>query len=466
MAACLYVLRPSAPARHSVSSPPHLTSPHLSYTRKRSTGAAPELYQTASHTALPPPTRRKARKPMRTGYVMTTFKNGAAHRNGVGNGLGDGLRLLASPDGRRWQPLPGEPILLRTDATGGRVLRDPSIVKAGGLFHLVFTSDLCVGQKPRFWRCEQLPLEGRPLARFGYATSVDLLAWEDVRLVEVPLRAACSIWAPEITSLPADEGGGFMVMFSATQVKSGKCPVNFKSTAHRSWYVTSSDMRTFSPPRRLLTSVKDSVIDLFPILNFRRGHPTRPPHALLYKSEHNSCEHREWLLGIAPDAKRSECTLVLHVATAWNASGPWAPLESAKGSFFAQGAISRPCAEGAAAVRLASNEWLVLFDGYRNDCPLRAPRPCGTIAGRRVEELGLKAFETEGAKTCSYLPIRKGLGAMVTSDFYHFEDQSSTIQIPDDYKHGTVVMLSGPEVEAFCSTTLAANMSIMCRTQS
>eukprot|EP00966_Prymnesium_polylepis_P326515 7382425-Prymnesium_polylepis.1 len=194
-----------------------------------------------------------------------------------------------------------------------------------------------------------------------------------------------------------------MVFFSATQVK-GKCPANFKATRHRSWFVTSRDMRTFSAPRRLLTSVSDSVIDLFPVFDVASspaaaaelgaattgGSIARRRHVLLYKSEHNVCERHEWSVGQAPRAERSQCTLVLRIATAANASGPWEPDAGAEGTFFDQGSISRPCAEGPAAVRLPSGEWLVYFDGYRTDCPLRAPPPCGLIAGRRVQDFGLQ----------------------------------------------------------------------------
>jgi len=34
--------------------------------------------------------------------------------------------------------------------------------------------------------------------------------------VEIKLRDACSLWAPELSELPADEGGGVMLSFSAT----------------------------------------------------------------------------------------------------------------------------------------------------------------------------------------------------------------------------------------------------------
>ena len=74
-------------------------------------------------------------------YVLTSFQDGTE--------LGDGLRLLVSPDGLKWSELPGAPLILpRAKAAKSRVFRDPSMVYHGGHFHLVFTSDLCVDQVP------------------------------------------------------------------------------------------------------------------------------------------------------------------------------------------------------------------------------------------------------------------------------------------------------------------------------
>ena len=288
-------------------------------------------------------------------YVLAAFKNSET--------LGDGLRVLTSTDALSWDPLPAEPLLLGLARTGGRVFRDPSIAWADGRFHLVFTSDLCVGQVRAAWRCERLPLKGRPAARFGYATSTDLVHWEGVRLVQVPLRAACSLWAPEVAVLPPSAGGGFVVFFSATQVFDGKCPTTLKGLAHRSWMVRSRDMRSFTPPRRILNEVSESAIDLFPIFHARPSHPS--PHVLIFKSERNLCERREWTAGRAPLASRGDCTLVLRVATASNVTGPWRVDTSVEGSFFS-GAISRPCAEGPTAVRDRGGDLVLLFDGCRD----------------------------------------------------------------------------------------------------
>ena len=229
-------------------------------------------------------------------YILSSFQNGRT--------LGDGLRLLASHDGRQWSAVPEK--LLPLSRTGGRVFRDPSLLWHGAMFHLVWTSDLCVGQRKGVWKCERLGPKGRPLPRFGYARSADLVTWEGVRLVDVPLRGACSLWAPELTALPSDEGGGFMLVFSATRVADGRCPVNFQATAHRSYVMTSHDLVRFSAPRPLqLTGVHESVIDLYPMLNptplaphARATGPAAAPrrHILWYKSEarreHNSMQKR------------------------------------------------------------------------------------------------------------------------------------------------------------------------------
>ena len=77
------------------------------------------------------------------GYVMASFKQGKA--------MGDGLRLLHSQDALRWEALPpsGKPVLAWTEVDGASVFRDPSVVWDRGLFHLVFTAELCVHQESK-----------------------------------------------------------------------------------------------------------------------------------------------------------------------------------------------------------------------------------------------------------------------------------------------------------------------------
>ena len=304
-------------------------------------------------------------------YVLVSFKNGEV--------LGDGLRLLVSRDARRWHALPNEPLVLPLEQTGGKVFRDPSILWWQGAFHLVWSSDLCVGQVPGKWQCKGLKGKKRPAPRFGYASSTDLVNWRDVQLVELKLRDACSLWAPELSELPADEGGGVMLSFSATVVK-GECPANFKRTRHRAMFVTSMDMRRWSKPLPLLEAEAESVIDLFPLL---AAQPREAPdggddparrHVLLYKTEYNGCDARRWTAGVLPRSANGSCTLVLRQATARTARGPWTPDKRASGGFF-PGAISRPCVEGATALRLGPRRYAALFDAYRTDCAPVPPHP-------------------------------------------------------------------------------------------
>lgn len=387
-------------------------------------------------------------------FVLATFKNGKA--------LGDGLRLLTSLDSRRWTPLQGEPVVLPLIETGGLVFRDPSMLWWRGAFHIAWTSDLCVGQLPGKWKCKGLRGKTRPAPRFGYATSTDLATWRGVRLVEMPIKDACSLWAPELSAVPDDEGGGLMVSFTATVV-AGECPPNFKSTRHRAYYATSTDARKWSKPLPMLDGELEGVIDLFPLLARTPAaaadggaNPERR-HVLLYKAEHNGCARREWTVGEPPRAANGTCTLVLRQATAPTARGPWRPDVAASGGFFPGGAISRPCVEGAAALRLAPRSYLVLYDAYRTDCTLRAPPPCDALAGAPPRRCGMGLVATgeaaggAGGASCSFEPNRRGFGGIESADLRTWSDVSETIEAPVDYKHGTAVAL-GPEARGAACT--------------
>jgi len=168
----------------------------------------------------------------------------------------------------------------------------------------------------------------RRAPRFGYARSRDLLQWEDVKLVDVPLPDACSLWAPELSLLPTindeagdrdhagpgrgpDHRGGegigdvhgadsddgdeeddidglaadgrgeneeeegwrshgatFMISFSATR-HVGECPLNMNASKHEPWRLTTTDFVVWTAPERIELPPDDanhSVIDLFPLL--------------------------------------------------------------------------------------------------------------------------------------------------------------------------------------------------------
>lgn len=370
-------------------------------------------------------------------YVMCSFQD-LKH-------LGDGLRLLVSPDGLRWSELPGAPLLLPlTHIEGAKVFRDPSMVWHHGHFHLVFTSDLCVDQVPDRWKCRR-HTKPRPMARFGYARSRDLVSWEAIRLVDVPLKDACSLWAPEVCALPQAEGGGLMVMFTAT-IAAGICPVTMRESVHRPYYMVARDVQQlkWSAPKPLRISSTDgrtdeSVIDLFPlIMPLDQPMAEAPPlvpqavgkqvlggssggapgvskmgdahveaqvgtgHVLLYKAEANRCGKGfeaplEWTLG--QELRDTPCSLVLRQARASKAAGPWLDDARATGAFFPH-AISRPCVEGPTVIRAPEvvGGWYVLFDAYRTDCTLYTPagkHGCDEVGGQPAASSGLRLASTD-----------------------------------------------------------------------
>ncbi len=391
-------------------------------------------------------------------WAMATFQNGPPPL------LGDGLRMLFSEDGFVWEEPAGAPIVLRPSDVGARVLRDPSVVFHAGLFHLVYTSDLCVKQVKNEWRClgAKEP-QYRPKPRIGYAYSNDLRHWHGKKLHEIDLEHACSVWAPELSELPRSEGGGFLITFSATVVK-GECPPTFQTTPHRAYWLRAKNTEAlragqFTAPKRLVlhereaakkrsheyddATLDESVIDLFPIFNARPA-SSRNRHVLLYKSEHNRCAERKWQVGRAPWRNES-CTLVLRLAVADKIEGPWRVDAAARGAFFPR-ALSRPCVEGPTALPLGNGATLVLFDAYRLDCVVYAPPPCGTIAGMQPSAYNMQPAprlnDPDSHASCAYRPSRKGFGGMISDDFVRWRDVSHKVYMPVGYKHGTAVRAS------------------------
>ena len=387
--------------------------------------------------------------------MLTSFQDGTE--------LGDGLRLLVSPDGLKWSELPGAPLILpRAKAAKSRVFRDPSMVYHGGHFHLVFTSDLCVDQVPGHWQCRR-HTKPRPVARFGYARSRDLVKWEAIKHVEMPVKDACSLWAPEATLLPQSEGGGLMVIFTVT-VAAGTCPPTMRESDHKPYYVISRDFKNFGAPKPLDVNHGESIIDMFPLL-MRGGEgiggdgggdaeEDGGSHVLFYKAEANLCGRPydaplEWRYGSALHTNAS-CSLVLRQARASKATGPWRPDLAAHGSFFSD-AISRPCVEGPTIVKSPDERsWILLFDNYRSDCLLLVPRddtdvvPCSTVAGRPAGDAGLRLSHRGSAHAdgmCAYEPSRQGFGAMVSDDLRTWTDISGSVSAPPFHKHGTAIKL-------------------------
>ena len=361
-------------------------------------------------------------------------------------------------------------------------------------FHTV-SHLLAYSQVSGHWQCRR-HTKPRPVARFGYAHSRDLVRWEGVKLVEAPVHDACSLWAPEISVLPPNEGGGLLVVFTVTQA-SGLCPSTMRESEHRPYYTISRDLRHWSAPKPLEVNGGESIIDMYPLLNAHGGggehagehsgggvpfnppcqtrgsppcitccgalthtkHPSPPipaggKHLLFYKAESNLCgppyeAPLEWRLGSALHTNAS-CSLVLRVARASKATGPWKLDHSARGAFFSD-AISRPCVEGPTVVRGLDGGWVLLFDDYRIDCLLLAPRDddgaCVRIAGRPASAVGLRLAQDEAADRssdapCAYEPMRKGFGALRSGDdLATWTDVTGKVRVPAEHKHGSALKL-------------------------
>ena len=444
---------------------------------KLARGYEPRL---AAHNATPPRSSGPS-------YILTSFQDGAV--------LGDGLRLLVSQDALHWSELQGSPLLLPLEKLrrlGAKVFRDPSIVFHGGRFHLVFTSDLCVDQVYGHWQCRRHS-KSRPVARFGYAHSRDLVRWEGARLVDAPVHDACSLWAPEASVLPPNEGGGLLVVFTVTQ-SPGLCPSSMRESDHRPYYVISRDFKHFSKPKPLRVHSGQSIIDMFPLLqsggaagggargnalvaaNPESDHESDHEgdhedggasaaggkHLLFYKAETNLCgppyeAPLEWAYGSTLYTNAS-CSLVLRVARAHKATGEWLPDPTARGAFFTD-AISRPCVEGPTVVRSPDGAWILLFDNYRSDCVLVVPQatgPCTHVGEQVASDIGLRPrhLRSEAHHACLYEPARLGFGALRSSDLATWTDITGRVHVPPFHKHGTAMRLTPRAWQQVCEEVL------------
>ena len=153
------------------------------------------------------------------GYLFSYFK---------GNGE-DGLHLAWSPDGLVWESLNADQPLT-SPAVGGKLMRDPSIVRGpDGVYHMVWSS-------------------GWADLGFGYSSSKDLIHWSEHRFLPVneKIAGAKNTWAPDLFY---DADTQQFVMAYATTIP-GRFP---KTDAggdqnHRLYWVMTRDFVTFSEP--------------------------------------------------------------------------------------------------------------------------------------------------------------------------------------------------------------------------
>lgn len=174
----------------------------------------------------------RAEKPA---YLFTYF---------VGNGA-DGLHLLWSEDGYRWEPIAkGRSVLPPRVGTSEVLLRDPCVTRGpDGVYHLVWTSG---------WHQNLI----------GHASTRDFITWTPQQAIPVMDHEPTvrNSWAPEVVY---DEVAGEYVIFWASTI-----PGRFPETAgasedalnHRMYATTTTDWQTFSLTR-LFYDPGFSVID-------------------------------------------------------------------------------------------------------------------------------------------------------------------------------------------------------------
>jgi len=150
-------------------------------------------------------------------YMFTSFREPAT----------DGLKLLYSYDGYKWDSIPG--IFLKPEAGVQKLMRDPSIVTGlDGTFHLVWTCS---------WK-------GDPA--FGYASSKDLINWSEQQ--HVPIMAfdttTVNVWAPEL--FYDDVNDDFIIVWASTIPFKFEKGIEDEYNNHRLYYTRTKDFKDYT----------------------------------------------------------------------------------------------------------------------------------------------------------------------------------------------------------------------------
>jgi hypothetical protein len=164
-------------------------------------------------------------------YIFTSFREPA----------NEGLRLLASDDGRNWKDL--DTIFLKPTVGAQQIMRDPSMVQGpDGIFRLVWTSS---------WKGDR---------GFGYASSKDLKNWSQQQFIPVMENepTTVNVWAPEI--FYDDENAQFVIIWASTVPFRFAKGIEEEENNHRLYAITTKDFKTFSPSK-LFYDPGYSVID-------------------------------------------------------------------------------------------------------------------------------------------------------------------------------------------------------------
>lgn len=234
------------------------------------------------------------------GYLFTSFHEPADK----------GLRMLYSYNGYYWNEL--DTVLLRPGVGNQKVMRDPSMVKGpDGTFHLVWTSS---------WRGDK---------GFGYASSKDLVHWNDIKLIPLMYHepTTVNVWAPEI--FYDDEQKQYIIIWASCIPGRFERGMEEDSNNHRMYYSTTEDFIGFSETK-LFLDPGFSVID-----------------AVIVKRA-----TKDYIL-VLKDNTRPERNI--KVAFADNPLGPWKNISKPFTDNFT---------EGPSVVKV-KDDWLIYYDSYR-----------------------------------------------------------------------------------------------------
>jgi hypothetical protein len=276
-----------------------------------------------------------------------------AHFRGNGE---DGLYLLGSVDGYRWQPLAGGRPVLPPTLGSEKLIRDPCVARGpDGLWHVVWTCG---------WRERGI----------GYAATADFVHWTVPRLLPVMAHEplARNAWAPELVY---DASAGQFVLFWSSTIP-GRFPTTDGSSEdgydHRHYATTTRDFRGFSPVRLLVDPGFSSIDGTF----VRRPDGQR---FLLLKDETLRPEPRKHLRALPADG--------------W--LGPFGP----PGPPFTSAWVEGPTA------LWNGDEFVVLYDRYR-DGGYGAAR---TVDFVRFEDVTARLSMPPGVRHGTAFPVPAGL---------------------------------------------------------
>lgn len=163
-------------------------------------------------------------------YLFTSFREPAT----------DGLHLAYSKDGYHWTDLAGS--FLKPEV-GGKLMRDPSIVRApDGTYHLVWTTN---------WKGDK---------GFGYASSKDLRHWSKQEFIPVMEHEpdVVNVWAPEL--FYDHESEQFIIIWASTIPFRFQKGEEDEKNNHRMYYTVTKDFKTFSKAA-LFSDPGFSIID-------------------------------------------------------------------------------------------------------------------------------------------------------------------------------------------------------------